>query len=155
MKKTVFILCLLIFTAFLSAQSNRNIRYIAVQTLDLKEGTGFFASTTGTLNYGDEVTLIGTRNDWSHISSIANPSISGWVKTTSLTNRRILQGDTTSASAREVALAGRGLAQESSGSNTRAGEPNFAAVDRVESINISRDELQRFIIQGGLSLGSL
>ena len=156
MKKMIIMFCLYICVAvLLPAQTSRgtSTMFVAIRTLNLRTSTGFFASTTSTLEYGHEVTVLQTSGDWMEISSVSNPGINGWAKSASLTPRRILPGDETSTVAREVALAGRGFNQEVENSYMESGELNFADVDRVEAQRVTVNQLRNFLVEGHLSQG--
>ena len=150
MKKIIVTLCLCVCAAaVLSAQASRGgTMYVAVQTLNLKSSTGFFASTKGKLDYGAQVTVVQINGSWAEVRSATNSSVSGWTKTASLTPRLILEGSTTNATAREIALAGKGLDTYKLGDAL-----NYAAVDRMEAHQVNMDELQSFLAEGKLSMG--
>ena len=156
MRKGIIMFCLYICAAvLLPAQTSRGTgtMFVAIRALNLRSSTGFFASTTSTLEYGHEVTVLQTSGNWMEISSARNPAINGWVKTTSLSPRRILPGDETSTIAREVALAGRGFSQEIESSYRENGELNYADVDRVEAQRVNINQLRNFLAEGHLSQG--
>jgi len=155
MKKIVAMFCLCVCAAaVVSAQASRGgTMYVAAKTLSLKSSTGFFASTRGSLTYGAQVTVLQINGSWAEVRSAANSSLSGWAKTASLTPRRILEGSTTSASAQEVALAGKGFNQEVENSYRSGTNLNYADVDRIEAQQVSDAELQRFLVEGRLSQG--
>ena len=149
----IFALCLIV-TGLASAQaSTGDTMYVAVKTLSLKSGTGFFAGKTGTLNYGDRVTVIQINGKKAEIQSASDSSVIGWADAADLTPRQIVQGNTTSASAREVALASKGFNQEVEDSYKTQGNLNYEDVDKVEAITVSEEELKQFLEEGHLSLG--
>jgi len=155
MHKTIVMICLCAcVAAVLPAQASRGgTMYVATKTLNLKSSTGFFASTRGKLDYGMQVTVVQISGSWAEVRSAANSSLSGWAKTASLTPRRILAGSTTSASAQEVALAGKGFNQEVENAYRSNSTLNYADVDRMEAQQLSDEELQRFLVEGRLSQG--
>lgn len=149
----IFGLCLLV-TGLVSAQASKGgTMYVAVKTLSLKSGTGLFAGTSGTLNYGDRVTVIQISGKKAEVQSSADASIKGWADAADLTPRQIVQGNTTSASAREVALASKGFNQEVENSYKTQGDLNYKDVDKAEEITVSDEELKQFLEEGHLSLG--
>jgi hypothetical protein len=155
MKKFIVMFCLcLCAAAVVSAQASRGgTMYVATKTLSLKSSTGFFASTRGNLNYGAQVTVLQINGSWAEVRSAANSSVSGWAKTASLTPRRIVEGSTTSATAQEVALAGKGFNQEVENSYRSGSNLNYADVDRMEAQQVNMNELQAFLQEGRLSMG--
>ncbi|MDR1857918.1 MAG: hypothetical protein LBQ69_00450 [Treponema sp.] len=155
MKKIIAMFCLCACAAaVVSAQASRGgTMYVATKTLNLKSSTGFFASTRGSLDYGAQVTVLQVNGSWVEVRSAAKSSVSGWAKTASLTSRRILEGSTTSATAQEVALAGKGFNQEIENSYRSGGNLNYADVDRTEAQQVGDEELRSFLVEGRLSLG--
>jgi uncharacterized protein YgiM (DUF1202 family) len=156
MKKLVILLLMgLIAAGFLSAQVARGgTLYVAIRTVNLKSSTGFFASNRGTLNYGDRVTVLQVNGRFVEVRSAANPSLVGWTPSANLSVRQVVPGTTGTATASEVALAGKGFNQEVEDSyRVQNRNLNFADVDRVESITVSETELRRFLEEGRLAMG--
>ena len=155
MKRIIVLLCLcLCVTTILLAQARAGgTMWVAVRNLDLKSSTGFFASTRGRLDYGAQVTVIRISGTWAEIRSAANSSVTGWAKTASLSARRVVAGDATSATASEVALAGKGFNQEIENAYRASGNLNYDAVDRLEALQVSPGELRAFLQEGRLQMG--
>ena len=155
MKKAIIIFCLVLFTAGLAAaQSAGSTMYVAVRTLNLKSGTGFFASNRGTLSYGDRITIIQVNGRNAEVRSAANSSLTGWTPLANLTSRQVVAGATSTASASEVALAGKGFNAEVEQSyRSQHQNINFDEVDRVEAIVVNEADLQRFLQEGRLFMG--
>ncbi|MCL2043566.1 MAG: hypothetical protein FWG89_05445 [Treponema sp.] len=155
MKKIIVLFCLCVcITAILPAQARAGgTMWVAVKTLDLKSSTGFFASTRARLDYGAQVTVLQINGAWAEIRSAANAANSGWVKTASLSARRVVPGDSASATASEVALAGKGFNQEIENSYRASGNLNYDAVDRLEEMQVSPDVLRIFLEEGRLRMG--
>jgi hypothetical protein len=158
MRKTVLILGLFLFIAGfaaapLSAQASKGgTMYVAVKTLELKAGTGFFAGTKGTLNYGDRVSVLKVNGKYVEVKSVDNASLTGWVDSANLSSKQIA-GSGTSASAREVALAGKGFNQEIENAYTSQNSLNYADVDKIEAIKVSNTDIKQFLTEGRLSAG--
>jgi uncharacterized protein YgiM (DUF1202 family) len=128
--------------------------YVTARSLSLKSGTGFFARSVGTLNYGDEVTVLQVNGKWAEVHYSGSRTMSGWVVQTNLTTKRIVAaGGTGSASSREVAMAGKGFTEEVENVYRETSSADFGAVDAVEAIRISDDDLLNFVTEGRLSMG--
>jgi len=155
MKNFLVVFCLALFvTGFASAQvSVGGTLYVAVKNAALKSSTGFFASTRGTLNYGDRVTVIRVDGRFVEVRSTANSSLTGWIASANLSARQVVSGTTSTASAREVALAGKGFNQEVENSYKSQKNVNYADVDRTEMITVNEADLRRFLEEGRLSMG--
>jgi uncharacterized protein YgiM (DUF1202 family) len=155
MKKLVIVFCLTLFIiGFAAAQvSTGGTLYVAVKSVALKSSTGFFAGTRGTLNYGDRVTVLQVSGRFVEVRSAANSSLSGWTASANLSARQIISGNTNTASAREVAAAGKGFDQEVEDTYRSRGNLNYADVDSVERLTVNEADLRQFLEEGRLSMG--
>jgi hypothetical protein len=79
----------------------------------------------------------------------------GWIEYAKLTTRRISsQGNTANASAKEIALAGKGFSPEVEAEYKQSGEQlNYPAVDDMEKAGVADSDLLAFIEEGHLSRG--
>ncbi|MDR0602124.1 MAG: hypothetical protein LBG42_07040 [Treponema sp.] len=155
MKKLLLVvgLGLLVFGTAAAQVARGSTQYIAAKTAVLKSSTGFFASTRGTLSYGEAVTVLQVKGKWAEVRSAANASLSGWIAVSSLTSKRIVAGASSTATNQEVAMAGKGFTQEIENTYKAEGELNYADVDRTEAQTVSGQELYNFIVEGHLSPG--
>jgi len=154
--KKLFILMImgLVIAGFLSAQVARGgTLYVAVKTVTLKSSTGFFASSKGTLNYGDVVTVLQVSGKFVEVRSTANSSLTGWTASANLSAKQIVSGNTTSVSAKETALAGKGFNQEVENAYKTKENLNYADVDRVEATVVREEDLLSFLEEGRLAKG--
>jgi uncharacterized protein YgiM (DUF1202 family) len=129
--------------------------YVNVKTLQLKSGTGFFAGKSGSpLAYGDQVTVLQVNGKWVEVRYSMRTAFTGWTNSSNLTAKRIVaSGGTGSASAREVAMAGKGFNEEVENAYKSGSNLNYAGVDAVEAITVTENDLYSFITEGRLTLG--
>jgi len=156
MKKLLFLsLLVLLLTGALSAQITRGSTvWVSVRSIALKSSTGFFASNRGTVNYGDQVSVLQVSGNWAEVRSSANSSLTGWIAQSNLSTKRIVPSATGStATTAEVAQAGKGFNAEVESSYKSDGSYNYDDVDRTEAITVTNDELYAFITDGRLTLG--
>jgi hypothetical protein len=149
--------CLILFILVLTGAAFAQIvrggtAWISVKTANIKSGTGFFASSRGTMAYADQVTILQVSGNWAEVRSKADSALSGWTALSNLSARRIVASGT-GASASEIALAGKGFNQEVENSYKSSGKFNYAEVDKTEAIKVSRDELHKFVTEGRLLTG--
>jgi len=130
------------------AQSDRSTRYVAVQTVAVKDSTGFFAKNLGTLSLGDTVRLIKDNGKWSNIQA---GNLTGWVASSSLSVRRVAASNA-AVTASEVAMAGKGFSPDMEREYKQNGL-DYSMVDSMERITVPTDDLLRFITEGRLSRG--
>jgi hypothetical protein len=144
-------------TAAHSQSGVNRIMYVATKNAELKSSTGFFADTVITLQYGDQVTAVRENGKWTEVRPAKRPSISGWLLSNSLTSKRIISsGSGTSASADELALAGKGFSEEveqAYKSRGGASAANYADIDAMEALAVSREDLYTFLVEGRLKTG--
>ncbi|MDR2477890.1 MAG: hypothetical protein LBD48_01105 [Treponema sp.] len=155
MKKIIIVcgLCLLLAAAAAAQVSQGGTLYVAAKSVALKSSTGFFARTLVTLGYGTQVTVLQVNGKWVQVRSTANASQSGWTASSNLSAKRIVAGSSGSASANEIALAGKGFNQEIENVYKADGRHNYADVDRTETMTVSPDELYKFLTEGHLNMG--
>jgi uncharacterized protein YgiM (DUF1202 family) len=156
MKKILIVFCLILFVAgFAAAQVGAGgTLYVSVRTLTLKSGTGLFAGNNGTLNYGDKVTVTRVDGKYVEVRSTENSSLTGWAATSNFSAKQIVSASSSTASAREVALAGKGFSQEVENSyNSQQTNLNYADVDKTEAITVSEEDLRKFLEEGRLRMG--
>ena len=154
MKKLILAISLSLFiTGLAAAQVARGgTLYAAAKTIAIKSSTGFFARTLGSLYYGNQVTVLQVNGKWVEVRSVSSPSLSGWTASANLTAKQPT-GNTSAASAQEVALAGKGFNQDVENSYKTTGSLNYADVDRTEEITVDDIELYRFLEEGRLLMG--
>jgi uncharacterized protein YgiM (DUF1202 family) len=149
----MFGLCLCIATAAAAQVAKGGTLYVAAKSVALKSSTGFFASTKATLNYGAQVMVLQVKGNWVEVRSASNTAHSGWTASSNLTTKRVVSGNSSSASAREIALAGKGFNQEVENAYKTKGKLNYADVDKTEAHNVSANDLYKFLVEGHLLLG--
>lgn len=156
-KLLLMVCCLLCLGTSLWAKKGATM-YVNVEEAELKSGTGFFASQTGVLPYGAKVTVLEEDGKWIQVASAEQGGPSGWLPASSLTKKKILVSgglNTVSASADELALAGKGFSAEVEAQyTTEATAAIYAMVDAIEATPQDKDGLLEFIVQGDLSTGS-
>jgi hypothetical protein len=148
-----FFFVLLIAGTAAAQVSKGGTLYAAAKSVALKSSTGFFASTKGTLVYGDQVTVLQVNGKWVEVRSVSNSSLSGWTGAANLSAKRIVSGNASSASAKEIALAGKGFNEEVENAYKAGGKLNYADVDKTETQTVPQEELYNFLTEGRLSLG--
>ena len=121
---------------------------------DLKSGTGFFSSTLGKIFTGDAVKVVEEKGNWIKVET-EGKKMAGWVPAASVTTKKVPKKNSrTTASADEIALAGRGW--NSDVENTFKGDRKkaYEIIDRMESVDLDSEKLLEFIKDGGLKEGT-
>jgi uncharacterized protein YgiM (DUF1202 family) len=156
--KKVITLCwaaLILVSAAAAQVKNGQTVYVAVKSLPLKSGTGFFVQTTGILAYGDPVTVVQTDGKWVEVRYSGRMKVSGWTAQTSLTTKRIVAAESGgSIFAKEAVMPGIGFNEEVENVYRETSGTDYSALDAVEAARVSDDELLSFIAEGRLSMGN-
>ena len=149
----IFLVFFLLASGVLFAQiSKGETAWVSAKTAALKSSTWFFAGTKGTLQMGAQVSVLQTSGNWAEVRSSANSSLSGWTQVSNLSARQVVASGA-SASADEIALAGKGFSKEVEDSYKQKGGVNYADVDKVEANTVSQDDLYKFVVDGKLNTG--
>jgi hypothetical protein len=131
-------------------------KMMSVQVKDgqVRATPSFLARIVTNLHYGDQVATLNSSGDWTEISF---GSVRGWMHNSALTTGKIsLQSGgkdaQVAASNEELALAGKGFSEQVEAA-FKAKNPNldYTWVNRMEAVNVSSDEMQRFLSEGGLT----
>lgn len=147
----VFLAILIISGA--TAQTLRgSTMYVAVKSVSLKSSTDFWAKVQGTLVYGNQVKVLQEKGKWVEVSS-SQPAVKGWMDPTGLTSKRIVSSKgSTSASASELALAGKGFSEEIERAYKNDDALDYTAVDEMENQQVANQELYNFLSEGHLQM---
>ncbi|MBQ7611833.1 MAG: SH3 domain-containing protein [Spirochaetaceae bacterium] len=148
-RKFIFFVFIMMSTMSVFAQAGAK-RYVSVEHLKVKSGTGFFSSTVETIVYGAEVVLLEESGKYTKIQTASGKT--GWVSTNSLTKKKIIQNSNVNASADEIALAGKGFTAEIEAEYKKSNTYNYAAVDTLETKSISNEELRLFLERRALTI---
>ena len=149
MKRFLFLLIVALCAgSAVFAQADRSMRYVAVQTVAVKDSAGFFAKDLGNLALGDAVRLLNDDGKWSQIQA---GNLTGWVASSSLSARRVVASNT-AVTATEVAMAGKGFSPDMEMEYRKSGL-DYSMVDSMERITVPTGDLLRFITEGRLSQG--
>lgn len=154
MKKIVILLTMLLcgFTCF--AQSKMYVKNDGNSALVLHSEPKLFSKSTTKVAVGTEVNVLKTSQDgkWVYIEVAARKSQNGWTPKNLLSQRK--PSTVNSASAKELALAGKGMTtEEFENIYSQSGDGNFETVDIIESFNATQESLNTFIDEGKLNGG--
>ena len=129
---------------------------VQVKQCVLRSNPTFLGSIVTKLDYGDRVEVNEEQNSWVKVSPVGGQP--GWVHVSALSEKEIVLNPNSrdieeAASSDEIALAGKGFnkqVEEKFKQDNR--DIDFTWVDRMEVMVVSQNEIQDFIIQGGLKI---
>lgn len=129
-------------------------QYVQVDSAIVRVKASQFASSTGTLKLGDKVKVTSKGKSWSFISS-EDGKIEGWLPNSSLTAKKLIVNVSgkTSANAKELGLAGKGMDKAFEKVYSQANEISYAQVDKIEANTCSEKDAIAFIKEGQLNAG--
>ena len=127
---------------------------LQVRTGELRDSPTFLSSVVASLKYGDRVKVYEQQGAWMKASTLDGGAV-GWIHSSSLTTKKVtLQAGEDvqqSASSGELALAGKGFNSSVEADFKKHNQNlDFSAVDRMEAIKISSQEIAAFLRTGGL-----
>lgn len=154
MKMKIWSLVLLALFAASGAQAAK-VMSVQIREGQLRNRASFLGAVTGTLAYGDRVTVQRTQAGWSEVTTAGGQT--GWVHESALTPKRIVMSSGAddariAASGQEIALAGKGFSQEVEAEYKKQNaQLSYAWVDRMLGYGVPHAQLVEFLRQGGLA----
>ncbi len=129
-------------------------QYVQVDSAIVRVKASQFASSAGTLKLGDKVKVTSKGKSWSFISS-EDGKIEGWLPNSSLTAKKLIVNVSgkTSANAKELGLAGKGMDKAFEKVYSQANEISYTQVDKIEANACSEKDAIAFIKEGQLNAG--
>lgn len=132
-------------------------REMSVQVRDgqLRNRASFLGTVTGTVAYGDRVTVNQAQAGWCEVSKADGAT--GWIHESALTPKRVVLGSgagdaRVGASGEEVALAGKGFSKEVEAEYKKGNSQlDYTWVDWMVRQTVANDQLVQFLKQGGLA----
>ena len=128
---------------------------VKVQSTYVRQEPKFYSPPVATLRAGESVTQISSQAGWFKVKT--SKGIEGWihsqaVQTGKFTVAAMDKSLKTSATADEVALAGKGFNKQVEDEyKSRNKGMNFDEVERMLKIKVATDELRRFLMAGRLA----
>lgn len=154
MKQLGFAIHLAAFYSILAAaDASAETLWIQVKSSQLRSAPEFFASTVGSVAYGDAVEKISERDGWAQVTAKGR---SGYLPVSVVSEQRVVFSNRSAtkvaADASDVVLAGKGFSKEVEerykGTDSTL---RFDLVDTVErSANADRKDVAKFVKAGGL-----
>ena len=124
---------------------------IQVRDGQLRAIPSFLGTVVGSVNYGEQVDVQQQQGDWMEVNYRGQK---GWMHSSALTTKTISVGSgekdaQLKASGKEVALAGKGFNAEVEAQYRRGHQNvNYLAVDQMEQVRISPQEMVAFLNKG-------
>ena len=149
--KLLFIALTIVCVAFLLAET----LIVKVQTTYVRKEPKFYSSPIATLRAGESVTQISSQAGWFKVRT--SKGVEGWIHSNSVQGGKLTiaamdKSLKTSATADEVALAGKGFnKQVEDAYKSRNKGMSFGEVDRMLRIKVTPDELRKFLMDGKLA----
>ncbi|UCE40486.1 MAG: SH3 domain-containing protein [Candidatus Aminicenantes bacterium] len=128
---------------------------IKVQTTYVRKEPKFYSSPVATLNAGESVTQISSQAGWFKVRT--SKGVEGWIHSQAVATGKLKvaamdKSLKTSATANEVALAGKGFNRQVEAEyKSRNKDINFGEVERMLRIKVTPEELRRFLMDGKLA----
>ena len=156
MKKSLLLLIMLCLVLPLSAasKSKAKTQYVAIDPAPLKAKPTASAKKTGTIEYASAVIVLKEEKSWVYVCLESDKSVEGWLPATALTSKKIkAKGNSASANADEIALAGKGFNSTIEAVIEDQYEVDFSVVDYIETLGAEPQEVVAFAKEGELNDG--
>lgn len=146
------IVCISSFIALAYAAANMSVQ---VRETQIRATPDYFGKIIGKASYGDRVAVEDKKDGWKKVR-LKKGGLTGWLNSSALSEKEIKmaageRGVKETASSSELQLAGKGFNPEVEREfKNRNKEISFQWVDRMEKINISQVEKQKFAKAGEL-----
>ncbi|MCX5857242.1 MAG: SH3 domain-containing protein [Deltaproteobacteria bacterium] len=147
------IVCISSFIALAYAAANMSVQ---VRETQIRATPDYFGKIIGKASYGDRVAVEDKKDGWKKVR-LKKGGLTGWLNSSALSEKEIKmaageRGVKETASSSELQLAGKGFNPEVEREfKNRNKEISFQWVDRMEKINISQVEKQKFAKAGELT----
>ncbi|MFO7666440.1 MAG: SH3 domain-containing protein [Desulfobacterales bacterium] len=152
----IILVVILIFLSFAISGPAQAANTMSVQ---IKEGQvrstpSFLGKIVAKLAYGDRVEIIQDQGVWKKVA--LRGGVQGWIHTSALSEKSIIlkagaKNVQTSATGGEIALAGKGFSEQVEKQYKSLNRNlDYAWVDRMEKFQVSPEQMQAFLKQGGV-----
>ena len=157
-RRSVILLVLILIntTGITVIAAGRKMMSIQVKTGEVRSTPSFLGKILARLSYGDRVDMMAEKGAWMMVG-LPGEVRQGWIHGSALTRKKIVlnpgAADVQAAAASdEIALAGKGFNEQVEG-EFKAKNPNidYAAIDKMETMVVSREQMLEFLKEGDLS----
>ncbi len=150
-KRSVLVLGFLMATAA-TTWSDSGTMSVQVKEGQLRSAPSFLGTIVGPVAYGEQVEAVQQQGDWMNVKF---RNLTGWIHQSALTKKPVVLGSggqaQSAATGQEVALAGKGFnADVEAKYKATHGKLDFASVDRMELMKVSREEMIKFLNDGAV-----
>lgn len=148
----IILLSMTTFNVFATVQK---LMWVQVRGGQVRSTPSFLGKIVARLSYGDQVEMLDKNDSWARVMLVGT-DLEGWIHTSALTKKKLVlkpgaKDIKQAASGDELALAGKGFnAQIEKEFKTKNRYVDYTWVDRMEKINISQEQIQQFLEEGGL-----
>jgi hypothetical protein len=145
-------IALLVFFAPLKGGETLTVK---VEQTCIRPSPSFFVACSDALSHMDEVTRLEQSGAWYRVRTAAQSE--GWLHSSAVDQRSWslpVKGGSSEVSSYEASLAGKGFNEDVERKyRSQHAELNYAAVDELEKIEITLEEMQVFVEEGRLVEG--
>ena len=131
---------------------------VQVKQAQIRSTPSFLGKILARPAYGEKVTILTEKKGWMKVKRNTAVRVKGWMHSSALSPVKLIlrsgdQSKTGQVSSQEVALAGKGFNQKIEGGYALDHQNlNYGWVDKMEKISPDMEEVEKFVINGSLSL---
>lgn len=127
-------------------------KYVAVNNAVLRQKDSASSKEVCKVNYAECVVVVEEKGKWSLVQKENDSSAKGWINTSALSKKKIVASRNVNVDAKEIALAGKGLTKSLETQMCSDYNYDFSAIDKIESVKVSEQELTAFMKEGNLKV---
>jgi uncharacterized protein YgiM (DUF1202 family) len=136
-----------------AASSDSGMMSVQVKEGQLRSAPSFLGPIVGPVAYGERVETMQKQGDWIDVKSSKN--LRGWIHASALTTKQVVLNPGAQAqpvaNSQEIALAGKGFNADVEAQYRRSNARiDYAWVDRMETMRVSRDQMISFLEGGNI-----
>lgn len=149
------VICLFFCLAVSGPAQAANTMSVQIKEGQVRSTPSFLGTIVAKLAYGDRVEIIQDQGAWKKVA--LRGGVQGWIHTSALSEKSIIlkagaKNVQTSATGGEIALAGKGFSEQVEKQYKSLNRNiNYAWIDRMEKFQVSPEQMQAFLKQGGVA----
>lgn len=155
MKRALIAAICMLLMVITTVEAKKKLMSIQIKKGSLRTAPSFLGKVMANVSYGDRVSVMQVKRDWSKVSPIKNDK-AGWIHKSALSKKKIvLKADAkqnVGASSGELALAGKGFNSEvESEFKAKNKDIDFTWIDKMEKFKVSHAQMQAFLSTGSVT----
>lgn len=152
--RRVCVVVMLLFASLAAAVEVGDTPAVSVREAAIRQSAGFLSPIVARLDYGESVEVLAVRPGWARVQ-VPDAAVEGWIHESAVATKESLRLEATgeartTATSREIALAGRGFNEQVEARYESEKGLDFTEVDTMEVVEIQIRVIGEFLADGDL-----